>query len=117
MNTLKIKSTHNTLAEAVKESSMDLSYNVAAAERNIKEIEKDATKAFVMEDGRVLYIFHCDINILNEFQPFFGSMDCNPFYVFKQYDDKFEIITEKPISKSNRHHIRRNNLLVTCISE
>lgn len=95
---LNIRSTHETLAEAVAASGMDLSYNPAAARQKIKDIEyymqdgARVSKAFVMENGDVLYIFNIDINLLNKFEPFYSVMDDSPFYAASIRENEIEIV-------------------------
>jgi len=95
---LNIRSTHETLAEAVAASGMDLSYNPAAARQTIKDIEyymqdgARVSKAFVMESGDVLYIYSVDINLLNKFEPFHSVMDNSPFYAASIRADEIEIV-------------------------
>jgi len=90
---LNIRSTHETLAEAVAASGMDLSYNPAAARQNIKDIDgARVSKAFVMESGDVLYIYSVDINLLNKFEPFYSVMDNSPFYTASIRENEIEIV-------------------------
>lgn len=90
MKTLQITSRHNTLAEAVKATNFDLSYNEALGQRHIldadspckraKEIGIGATeRAYVVnDDGKTkimtVYTVH-GMRFIREFSPFCGCLD------------------------------------------
>ncbi len=112
----KIVSIHNTLAEAVEAAGIDLSYNPGLAKHDIKITDQNVSKAFVMEDGTVQYIFNCDIKLLNEFTPFHSSMSNSPFQLVTVLEDNMEIkISHQnwPKCKETRQHAKRFNMILT----
>ena len=112
----KIVSIHNTLAEAVEAAGIDLSYNPGLAKRDIKITDQNVSKAFVMEDGTVQYIFNCDIKLLNEFTPFHSSMSNSPFQLVTVLEDSMEIkISHQnwPKCKETRQHAKRFKMILT----
>jgi hypothetical protein len=128
MKTIKIISRHETLADAVKESGMDLSYNPAEARRKINDIDNRSPdtkveEAFVTSEGKVLYIFKCDIRLLNEFDPFMGVLHDGPFYPVAITSSEpngvlmLHIDRNLPLSrdKFSRRKIGRGGLLVTTL--
>ena len=94
MNTqnIKIISRHDTLAEAVEASGIDLSYNEQAAKESIRWTDNGhrghkCIQAFVCEDGKVRYIYQADIRLLHVFTPFVSCLSDSPFQVAFQLED------------------------------
>lgn len=81
MKTLKIRSTHKTLTEAVSIANIDLSYNEPEAKRSIKDTDRNVSEAYITEDGAVWYVYKCDISILRKFEPFHSMLSDSPFRV------------------------------------
>lgn len=88
MNTAKIihiKVEFNSITEALKASGMDISYNPQLAMQRAKELDNDprgkVERVMIDEANRILFVYKCDISILNEFQPFHSIMDDSPFQV------------------------------------
>jgi hypothetical protein len=79
MKTLNIKATFSTLAEAVAVAKPDLSYNEREARQYIARTDKQVTKAMVMEDDSIYYVYACDIDCLNKFEPFCHCISSAPF--------------------------------------
>ena len=112
----KIVSIHNTLAEAVEAAGIDLSYNPGRAKRNIKTTDQNVSKAFVMEDGTVQYIYQCDIQVLNTFSPFHSILSNSPFQLVRVLEDNMEIkISHQnwPRCTETRQHAKRLKMILT----
>jgi len=113
----KIRSIHPTLSEAVKASGMDISYNPSEAKRSIKIAEQSSGKAYVIDNGDVYYLYHCDIKVFNKFTPFMACISDSPFQVVKIDEDEKEIITchlNLPKGKATRKVAAVNDLILTC---
>ena len=111
---LKIRSVHNTLSEAVEASGIDLSYNESEARRTIRTTERNSSKAFVMENGDIYYLFHCDIKLLNKFEPFVSSITNSPFQVATIKDDEIMITHQNwPKTSKVRKHAKNYELVLT----
>lgn len=100
MQTLQIISRHSTLAEAVENSGLDLSYNEEVARQYIRRTEKNVTEAFVVIGG-VYFIFEYNgLKILNHFDPFIACLSDTPFCPVTIADDTITI-GDPMFSKSN----------------
>lgn len=99
MKTLTITSSFATLSEAVAASKIDLSYNATEAHRTIKSTDsgyggKDmgVTRAFLMEDGSVKYIYSTGgMNMLHTFNPFISCLNDSPLQVATVNEAETEI--------------------------
>ena len=112
----KIVSIHNTLAEAVEAAGIDLSYNPGLAKRDIGTTDQNVSKAYVMEDGTVQYIFNCDIKLLNKFTPFHSSLSSSPFQLVTIKEDNMEIMVSHqnwPKCRETRQHAKRFKMILT----
>lgn len=122
--TLKIKSTHSTLSEAVRAANIDLSYNKLDALNRIKAIDcptprhqregsKGTQKAFVVEGGEVLYIYKCDILVLNKFEPFTSCLHNDNFHLVNIGENEI-VISDITFDKNpvTRRIIALQNLIV-----
>lgn len=122
--TLKIKSTHSTLSEAVRAANIDLSYNKLDALNRIKAIDcpaprhqlegsKGTQKAFVVEGGEVFYIYKCDILVLNKFEPFTSCLHNGNFHVVNIGENEI-VISDITFEKNpvTRRIIALQNLIV-----
>ena len=113
MKTLNIKAQFETLAEAVNQSGIDLSYNKAQAMNDIKRDDRNVEKAYITEDGDVYFIYSCDIRVLNKYQPFGSCIDDSPFQLIELGDDTInfhECFYDKTIR--NRKLIAKANVIV-----
>lgn len=92
MKTLQIVSRHASLTAAVKASGIDLSYNESLALSDLASLDKGysrpgltlapVTEAFVViEDGKtaVFYVMNCDLELLNKYTPFHGTLHDGKF--------------------------------------
>jgi len=79
--TFNIISHHQSLASAVAAANPDFSYNPQAAQQKIRDIDQNCTRAIVVEGGDIYFVFSCDIQVLNKFEPFHSCMDSDPFKV------------------------------------
>lgn len=77
MQTLDIISRHETLAEAVAASGLDLSYNPEEAAKTIARTDRYVREAFVVPGG-VVYLYETPgegLCLLNKFSPFCMALD------------------------------------------
>ena len=108
MKAIKIISRHNTLAEAVSASNIDLSYNEREAKESIKltdcgyNRDRGVTQAFVCEDGKVRFIYQSDIRVLNEFSPFTSCLSDSPFQTAYDEHDRL-VFSEMYILKNSEN--------------
>tara|TARA_R110000868_G_scaffold346673_1_gene607803 strand:+ start:2401 stop:2751 length:351 start_codon:yes stop_codon:yes gene_type:complete len=81
MKNLKIKSHHHSLSSAVEAANFDIAYNPECARRTIRDIDLNCTKAMVMEDGSIYYVYEADIDLLHKFSPFCAVLSDEPFSI------------------------------------
>lgn len=106
---IKIVSRHNSLAEAVEAAKPDLSYNPAAAAREIREIDRKCKTAFVVESGAIFYIYSADIEILHEWEPFVSVICDTPFRVAFVVGDLLSISEPRiPKTQAGRDWFKSN---------
>lgn len=74
MKMLNIISHHQSLASAVAAVNPDFSYNPEAAKSKIRDIDRNCTRAVVVEGGDIYFVFSCDIEVLNKFEPFVSCL-------------------------------------------
>lgn len=79
MTTYNIVSRHAKLSEAVAAAGIDLSYNEPLARSDLARDDRDAAikQALVLEVGgekSVWFEYHCDIKLLNRYEPFFKCL-------------------------------------------
>lgn len=136
MKSIKIKSTHKSLLDAVTEAGIDLEYNRESALKKIDNIQNSYGRGgrllgvFVTEEKNeynendVYYLYECDILLLNKFEPFISSLNSTRFReVTLQGDPKSDIsglVSEILIQDryygrdaDARKYIGKNNLTVT----
>lgn len=105
MKSIKIISSHKTLAEAVAASNIDLSYNESSARESIKltdcgyNRDRGTTEAFVCDDGKIRFVYQADIAVLNEFSPFCGCLNDSHFQMVMKTKDEL-IWTDATIPKT-----------------
>ena len=112
-HTIKIKSVHANLADAVEASGADLSYNEREAKRTIATIDSGYRGAksiagLVTDDGRVFYVYGADIPLLNEFEPFSSCLDDSPLTMVYYSPANSEIVFTD--SKFKKDSTTRKNL-------
>lgn len=95
---IKIVSTHKTLDEAVAAAKVDLSYNVDEALSYMQLLQPNIAEAYVCDDGKVRYVYLCNIKILHEFDPFIHCMSDSPFQI-AMIANGFIILTGKYVRK------------------
>jgi len=100
MTTIQIRSRHSSVSDAVTAANIDLSYNVSAAKSKIRETDLNVTQAFVTEDGEVMFVYNCDIPILQNFSPFISSLDNRPFSL--AVIDKMTLCITNPLIQKNK---------------
>lgn len=94
--TYRIVSSHATITEAVNASGIDLSYNEPLARQNLARAERDGRhgRAWVVTDEQgqvtVLYRYHADIQLINEYTPFHSMMHDGNFSRVFVRDDVIE---------------------------
>lgn len=88
-NDITIARRFNTILEAVRELNIDLSYNEAAALRDIKELasyrDLKVTAVFSDTDGQLWYILRSvreGLNLLHKYIPFQNCLSNAPFEVY-----------------------------------
>lgn len=117
--TLTIKAQFSTIAEAVKASGMDLSYNEAEAARTIRDMDSGrggkVEVAYLMDDNSVLYVYKCDIRLLNEFEPFISCMDNSAFYPATVEGNTVIIHRNLPLPRNARKTIAQTGITVTTL--
>lgn len=102
---IKIKSIHSSLSEAVELSGLDLSYNEREARQTIARLEKDdrVVSVLIADDGRIFFLYSADIPLLHEFQPFFSCLsDSKLVLAYYSHDSKEVVITDGRIDKSGQ---------------
>jgi len=100
MTTIQIRSRHSSVSSAVAAANIDLSYNVSAAKSQIRDLDLNVTQAFVTEDGNVMFVYNCDIPILQKFSPFHSCIDSRPFSVALL--DKMTLNITDPLVQKNK---------------
>jgi hypothetical protein len=100
MTTIQIRSFHSSVSAAVAAANIDLSYNVSDAKRTIKDLDLNVTQAFVTEDGKVMFVYNCDIPILQFFTPFVSLLDNRPFSV--AFIDKTVLSISQPLIQKTK---------------
>jgi len=100
MTTIQIRSRHSSVSDAVTAANIDLSYNVSAAKSKIRETDLNVTQAFVTENGEVMFVYNCDIPILQNFSPFISSLDNRPFSL--AIIDKMTLCITNPLIQKNK---------------
>jgi hypothetical protein len=114
MTTIQIKSRHSSLASAVDAANMDLSYNKGLAEQSIRSIDLNCRQAFVTEDGKVMFVFECDIPILQEFRPFSSCLDSRPFSI--AFLDKLTMSITDPLFCKNKEGRKGISMMIKNMS-
>ena len=105
-HSIKIKSVHANLADAVEASGIDLSYNEGEAQRDIALIDNGyrgarSVAGLVADDGRIFYVYGADIPLLNEFEPFSSCLDDSPLTLVYYSPANAEIVfTDAKTDKS-----------------
>jgi hypothetical protein len=100
MKTIQIRSRHSSVADAVTAANIDLSYNVPVAKKKIADLDLNVRQAFVTEEGKVMFVYNCDIPILQEFSPFSSSVDNRPFAI--AFIDKMIMSVTDPLMQKNK---------------
>ena len=100
MKTIQIRSRHSSVADAVTAANLDLSYNITVAKKKIADIDLNARQAFVTEEGKVMFVFNCDIPILQEFSPFSSCVDNRPFAI--AFINKMILSVTDPLMQKNK---------------
>jgi hypothetical protein len=124
--TIKIKSIHNNVADAVAAANLDLSYNPRTAREDIADLDnptscpdikrKPVTKAYVTENNEVYYIFECDITLLNKLELFSSCINDSPFSLVVIDEANNEINITRPILKKcdeSRKFAKISNWILT----
>jgi hypothetical protein len=110
-----------TVTEAMEQSGMDISYNPQVAKQNAKDLDRGfrgnkVERVFLTDDNRILYVFKCDILLLNEFSPFHGILDDSKFDVVFIRENSIDILeTGLSRSKESRAIIGRAGWIVTTL--
>ena len=91
-NTIKIAKQFTSLKEAVLASDISLEYNEGLALQDIQRTEQDEEfgVAYLTEDGEVYYTYHCDIRLLNKYEPFHGCIHNGDFSFVRITGDLIE---------------------------
>lgn len=84
MTTYNIVSRHAKLSDAVAAAGIDLSYNEPLARSNLARDDRDPAikQALVLEVGGKLSVwfeYHCDIKLLNRYEPFISCLHDGQF--------------------------------------
>ena len=114
-----IISTHDTLTAAIEAAGgLNREYNPREFDREVARTEKDnaGVKFYVIEKyGRkeVLYIYQCDIRLINEFSPYGACLNNNDFRLVIIEDDLIKEVTTLP--KSARKGIAKLQRTVDTI--
>ena len=116
----KIVATFPTVAEAVKASKIDLSYNPEEAARKIRDLDRagnhgEVKNAFLMENGEVWFLYHCDILILNTFEPFSSCLHDGSFFPVRITETTIEIFRHIALPRDTqaRKTIAKGEMIVT----
>lgn len=102
--TIRIKSIHNRIGEAVIEAKTDLSFNPQEAWTTIASLDMPqrsipVTKAYVTEDNEIYYIYECDIMLLNKLELFSHGINNSPFSLVSIDEAAKTITITKPMFK------------------
>lgn len=100
MTTIKIASRHSSVSDAVSAANLDLSYNKAIAKKKIADLDLNVSQAFVTASGKVMFVYNCDIPILQEFSPFSSCVDNRPFAI--AFIDKMIMSVTDPLIQKNK---------------
>jgi hypothetical protein len=100
MKTIQITSRHSSVSDAVAAANIDLSYNACLAKNKIADLDMNVRQAFVTEDGKVMFVYNCDIPILQEFSPFISCLDNRPFAI--AFIDKMIMSVTDPLIQKNK---------------
>lgn len=100
MKTIQIRSRHSSVSDAVAAANIDLSYNAGLAKKKIADLDLNVRQAFVTEDGKVMFVYNCDIPILQEFSPFSSCIDNRPFAI--AFIDKMIMSVTDPLIQKNK---------------
>ena len=79
-NFIEIKSTHSTLEAAIEAAGgLNREYNARLFDKEVARTKQDASKQvfYVINNGGhdiVCYHYQCDIELVNEFSPFSGTL-------------------------------------------
>lgn len=98
--TLKIKSTHPSVSEAVKAAGIDLSYNEKLARRDLRTLDSGRygtiEDAYVLETGKVAFLLRTvgeGLVLLHEYSPFCSCLTGGDFSMVAIKDGNIEIHT------------------------
>lgn len=106
--TIKITSHFSTLAEAVKASGIDLSYNEREAQRSIRDTDRNVERAFITENGDVYFVFKADIKLLHKFTPFVSVLSDSDFRIAFIEGDYLSLGGYVPKTKAGRAWFKAN---------
>jgi hypothetical protein len=100
MTTIEITSRHSSVSDAVAAANLDLSYNEALAKQKIANLDLNVRQAFVTASGKVLFVYNCDLPILQELSLFSDCMDNRPFAI--AFIDKMILSITDPLMRKNK---------------
>ena len=100
MTTIKFTSRHSSIADAVTAAKLDLSYNAGLAKEKIADLDRNVRQAFVTEDGKVMFVYNCDLPIIQTFSPFHSCIDNRPFSL--AFLDKLTLNVTDPIIEKSK---------------
>lgn len=100
MTTIQIRSRHSSVSDAVTAANLDLSYNKVLAKKKITDLDLNVRQAFVTEEGKVMFVFNCDLPILQELSLFSSCLDSRPFSV--AFLNKMVMSITNPLMQKNK---------------
>ncbi len=116
MKTLKITAEYKSLGEAVRASNIDFSYNEGLAMQDIKLIDRNCKRAWLIDDGSVWFTFSADIEILQEFTPFVSCLHDGEFSIVTINEGNISISNPIiPKNKAGRKLAKQNGFIVASI--
>jgi hypothetical protein len=118
-NIIKIASRHETLAAAVAAAKIDLSYNEELALRDIRNHDKSGRLSDITlgEDGKVYYVYNCDVKLLHKYEPFHSCLDDSPFHLTFIHEGTIEIWDHLPVGRDGktRATLAKGGCIVTTL--
>lgn len=124
-HTIQIAHRTETIEEAVRLANLDLSYNRPLAMEKISGLDSEKKQGnigeiFVAINGdsfEVLYVYKCDIQILNKLDLFVQCLDSNPFHPVSISSEFITIHADVklPRTREARKSIANCELIVTTL--
>lgn len=121
---IQVLSRHKTVMSAVMAAGLDLSYNLQEAMRKIQSLDQGDMRGKVIEayvvkgekGPEVMYLFKCDIKLLNKFDPFMSVLHDGAFFpVTFGMECEITVHTNLGLPRDCRDTIARCDMTVTTL--